>query len=229
MPIPATMSFSAFHKPFSTGEALPFLDTGSYRQLRTDVNIYNKRKLFSKSDIYQHKKEAHMQNSRLKKRHHIIPEVYLKQWRNLTQSKRIIVWYLEKKTLKGTGESPKNIFIKGHYFTEKELNGTRNHPVEDILSQQIENRINPLISILESSQPLTEEVRRDLWYFVSTIFTRTAWWRETLQNLIEPAFEKGKRQAADKVIQTSTEGKSRASRRQAQTKANRRKILMDIE
>jgi hypothetical protein len=181
------------------------------------------------SNFYKHNKEAHMQNPRLKKRHHIIPEVYLKQWRVLNQPKRIIVWYLDKKTLQGTGESPKNIFVKGHYFTEKELDGTRNHPVEDHLSQQIENRVNPLISILESSQPLTKEVRRDLWYFVSTMFTRTAWWREILQNLIEPAFEKGKRQAVDKVMQKSLEGKSRASRRQAQTKAYRRKISMDIE
>jgi hypothetical protein len=170
-----------------------------------------------------------MQKTKPKKRHHIIPQVYLKQWRDPTQSKRITVCCLDKSTLQGVCTSPENLLVKTHYFTEQELDGSRNHPVEDCLSEQIEGKVNQLLSILESNQILTEEVQKDIWHFVSSMFTRVSWWRETLQNLIEPALEKGKHQAIDKFIQQSTEGKNRASRRQGSSKASRRKVAMDIE
>jgi len=165
----------------------------------------------------------------MKKRHHIIPEVYLKQWKDPEQSKRPIVFCLDKRTLQGRGDSPNSIFVETHYFTERDLDGTRSHPVEDYLDKQVETSLNQLISTLESAEPLTEDTRRDLWYFVMSMFTRVSWWRELLDNLINSALEKSKYQAVSQVVQKSTEGKNRSARRKAKSNAHRRKIASDVE
>ena len=152
------------------------------------------------------------------KRHHIIPRFYLEQWKDLTNDKRPLVWVLDKETLKpfkDVAHQPHNILVEKHYFTEPEIDGTSHAPVEKDLSFN-ESTIASLLPLLETGQSLTEDNRKELWSFVLAMFARTAWWRESLQDLLElvPSHQKTKtltkQKLKDRFVQ---EGYNRADRR----------------
>lgn len=170
-----------------------------------------------------------MQEKKLKRRHHIIPKVYLKQWNDPNQPKRVKVYCLDKATLKGICTSPDNIFVNNHYFTEQELSGLKHHPVEDYLSEKTESRFPQLLSMLESHQAITEAMQKELWWFVASMFARVSWWREPLQSLIDPAFVKGKDQAVSQAVQRYSANKNRATRRQVNSSKYRREVALDVE
>lgn len=168
-----------------------------------------------------------MNNKR--KRHHIIPQFYLKKWTDLNQPDRTLVWVLDKNTLQGICTSPQNAFVGKHYFTEQELDGTRNDPVETCLGELIETEMGKLLPALEAGQPLTAVHQKTLWTFVLTMFVRVAWWRQPLQSVIDQALTKARFKAVDKVIENSKKENTRALRRQAKSKAYRRKISAEVD
>ncbi|MEQ9672279.1 DUF4238 domain-containing protein [Coleofasciculus sp. G2-EDA-02] len=169
-----------------------------------------------------------MKNER--KRHHIIPQFYLKKWTDLNQPDRTLVWILDKNSLQGICTSPKNAFVEKHYFTEQELDGTRNDPVETCLSELVETEMGMLLPAIEAGQPLTTVNQRTLWTFVLTMFMRVDWWRQPLKSLIDPALTKARRKVVDKIIEENSKNRNtRLLRRQAKSKAYRREISAEVE
>ena len=157
------------------------------------------------------------------KRHHIVPNFYLKQWRDPANTQRSVVWSLDKETLKplkGSPHQPHNILVEGHYFTEHETDGTRHAPTEKYLSYN-EASIASLLPCLEAGQSLSEANRNALWSFVLAMFTRTTWWRRPLQ---ENLMNRVRSQVPQKV-------KARAIKQEEESflgrynRADRRKIL----
>lgn len=86
-----------------------------------------------------------------------------------------------------------------------------------------------LLPDLEAGQLLTTAHQKTLWTFVLTMFVRVAWWRQPLQNVIDQALTKARRMAVDNVIENSKKENTRALRRQAKSKAYRRKISAEVD
>jgi hypothetical protein len=170
-----------------------------------------------------------MKKGNPKKRHHIISSVYLEKWKDPKQLNRDIVFSLDKKSLKAIGSSPKNILVEKHYFTESQLNGTRSHPVEDYLGEDVENKFNKFVCGLELIEPIEEETKKYFWRFVLSMFTRVLWLKERLQSLVKPALEQSKHKAINQLVQKHAEGKNRSGRRQAKSSNYRAEISAEIE
>jgi len=167
------------------------------------------------------------------KRHHIVPQFYLKQWRDPNQPKRHLLWIADKDTLKGNFQQPNNIFVETHYFTEQGFDSTHHAPTEALLSIN-ESDIAPILPRLEAGQPTTEVEQVALWNFVLAMFARASWFRKLLQDYLgtqalAEVVSKTKHRAAQKVNERLKEGTCNRAERRKLLQSSRNKIDRFVE
>lgn len=117
------------------------------------------------------------------KRHHYLPEFYLKGF-----SRNKILFVYDRELNEYREQTPKDTAVISHYYTLKDDEGKKNLEIETFLSQ-LEGDTKPIIEKLEIGETISEEEKNVLSIFVSFLMNRV------------PDFEKSENDLHKKLIQ----------------------------
>lgn len=101
------------------------------------------------------------------KRHHYLPESYLRRFANSSRK----FWIFDRKANEFRIQTPKNTAVRGYYYAFRDQNGNRRFDIESSLAD-IENRAKDIINRLDERQPLTLQDRQPLAHFVALLRLR---------------------------------------------------------
>lgn len=118
---------------------------------------------------------------------HLIPQVYLKAWRDPQAGKPAKVWLVRKDDLHGCLQSCKQILRELGFYLTVDYHGNVSNETERFLGLS-ESRIGAIRKQLEAWRYLPESDRTKLWEFVVGMFVRTKTWREQIEKLGTAAF-----------------------------------------
>ena len=118
--------------------------------------------------------------------HHIVPQFYLRQFRDTTTDPRRgpQVWVADLP--RGTVElrSPKGIAKRIDYYAVRKDNGTADHFFETEVLSPVENSVAPVFTKLRTGQyQLAAEERVKLGEFMALLCTRVPGWRNQMEAL----------------------------------------------
>jgi Protein of unknown function (DUF4238) len=119
--------------------------------------------------------------------HHIIPQFYLRGFRDTTvdPSYEPSLWVVDLQRNTVRLKSPKNIAKATDYYAISRAEGPPKQDVENRILGGIESNAARIITRLrDGSFQLTDEQRSDLAVFVSTLITRTPAWRENVETSV---------------------------------------------
>lgn len=117
---------------------------------------------------------------------HIIPQFYLREFRDTTADRRRgpHVWVAD--LLRGTVElrSPRGIAKRTDYYTVQGTDGTADHFFEVEILRLVEDAVAPVFAKFRTEQyRLTTEERVKLTEFIALLSTRIPGWRDEMQKI----------------------------------------------
>lgn len=101
------------------------------------------------------------------KRHHYLPEFYLKGF-----TRDEMLWIFDRKAREYRRQPPRNTAVIGHYYTTATESGEKDYSIETHLAET-ESEAKPIIEKLEDGQTISTEERIGLAYFLALLVSRT--------------------------------------------------------
>jgi len=130
---------------------------------------------------------------------HLIPQVYLKGWRDPQVRTPAQVWLINKDDLTGTLQPCKQILRELGFYLTVDNQGNPSNETERFLGLA-ESRVGFIRKQLELARALSDPDRAKLWEFVAGMFARTRLWREQIERLGDAAFDLYVRRAASDPV-----------------------------
>lgn len=132
------------------------------------------------------------------KRHHYLPEFYLKGFR-----RDKVLFIYDRELNEYREQSPKDTAVKSHYYALEDDEGKKNLEIESFLSK-IEGDAKPIIDKLERGEDISEEEKESLSVFISFLMNRVPDFEESENKMLEKIIEK----ASNMMFQDEERAKS---------------------
>ena len=106
----------------------------------------------------------------MKKRHHFVPQFYLRQFATLEPAEEIWTYDMEAGVSRGT--TVQNTAFEKHLYSVTLEDGTRLDDLEDVIAN-IESKAAPVLEKLTTGQKVGDQERADFASFMAIMYVRT--------------------------------------------------------